>query len=384
MSKIDTLISQLCPDGVKRVRLGDCCQILDAQRKPVAKGQRTGGVYPYYGANGIQDYVDGYLFDGRFLLIGEDGSVINKDNSPILNWAEGKIWVNNHAHILSELTDKALLRYLYYALQGADVSDIVRGTPPKLNQANLRDISIPLPPLPIQEEIVKILDRFAVLTAELEAELEGRRKQYEYYRTRLLSFDSSSDTNAVRWMRLGEVGKVCMCKRILKNQTNSEGGIPFFKIGTFGKIADSYIDVNTYEEYKSKYSYPKVGEVLISAAGTIGKAVIFNGEPSYFQDSNIVWISHNENLVLNKYLFYCYQIINWKIDDGGVIKRLYNDNLKSAIIPIPSLSEQERIVNILDKFDQLVNGVKDSIPALIDDVQKQYEFYRNKLLTFPE
>ena len=117
MSEISKMLEDLCPDGVEYKPLGEICEILDSKRRPVSKGDRTAGIYPYYGANGIQDYVDDYIFDGYFLLVGEDGSVINEDKSPILNWAEGKIWVNNHAHILKECSDIALLRYMFYALQ---------------------------------------------------------------------------------------------------------------------------------------------------------------------------------------------------------------------------------------------------------------------------
>ena len=102
MSRLEQLIAELCPGGVEFSSLGIVCEILDNQRKPITKKNRKAGVYPYYGANGIQDYVDNYIFDGTFLLMGEDGSVINKDNSPVLTWATGKIWVNNHAHVLRE------------------------------------------------------------------------------------------------------------------------------------------------------------------------------------------------------------------------------------------------------------------------------------------
>ena len=188
MNKIERMLQELCPDGVEYKKLGEVCEILDSKRKPVAKGRRTSGIYPYYGANGIQDYVDDYIFDGTFILLGEDGSVINADKSPVLNWAVGKIWVNNHAHILAEISSIANLRYLYFVLQTKDVSSIVRGTPPKLNQENLRNIEIPIPPLPVQEEIVRILDNFTELTASLQAELQARQEQYEYYRNRLLTF----------------------------------------------------------------------------------------------------------------------------------------------------------------------------------------------------
>ena len=187
MSKISDLIAKLCPNGVEYKKLGECVRILDSQRKPVTKKDRVAGAYPYYGANGVQDFVNEYLFDGESLLVGEDGSVINKDNSPVLTWAVGKIWVNNHAHVLKE-QEGVLLRYVFYALQTQDVSSVVRGTPPKLNQENLRNILIPVPPLEVQREVVEVLDKFALLTAELTAELEKRKKQYEHYRDKLLKF----------------------------------------------------------------------------------------------------------------------------------------------------------------------------------------------------
>lgn len=94
--------------------LGEVVEILDSKRKPISKSQRISGKYPYYGANGIQDYVNDFIFDGTFILLGEDGSVINEDGSPVLNWATGKIWVNNHAHILAEKSNKSILRYIYF------------------------------------------------------------------------------------------------------------------------------------------------------------------------------------------------------------------------------------------------------------------------------
>jgi len=130
---------------------------------------------------------------------------------------------------------------------------------------------------------------------------------------------------------------------------------------------------------------------LISASGTIGRTVVFNGEDAYFQDSNIVWIENDERIVLNKFLFYFYKIANWGISDGGTIQRLYNDNLRKLLIPIPypndpekSLAEQERIVAILDKFDTLTNSITEGLPHEIALRQKQYAYYRNLLLSFPK
>ena len=103
--------------------------------------------------------------------------------------------------------------------------------------------------------------------------------------------------NGVKYIRLGDIGQVCMCKRIMKSQTSSEGDVPFYKIGTFGGKPNAFISNELYEEYKRLYSYPKKGEILISAAGTVGRTVVYNGEPAYFQDSNIVWLSNDESKV---------------------------------------------------------------------------------------
>lgn len=384
MSKLDELINELCPNGVEYTPLEKCCNILDRQRKPVTKSAREIGKYPYYGANGIQDYVSDYIFDGTFVLIGEDGSVVTKNGNPVVTWAQGKIWVNNHAHIIEE-RDGILLRYLYHYIQTVDVTLLIHGNIPKLTGGDFKAIPIPLPPLPVQEEIVRILDKFTELTAELTTELAARKIQYEYYRDSLFTFDEGK----FEWKMLGDIGEVRMCKRILKEQTLDKGDIPFYKIGTFGKEANAYISRELFNEYKSKYNYPKVGEVLISASGTIGRAVIFDGYDAYFQDSNIVWIENNEAYVLNKYLFYFYKIAKWYIAEGGTIQRLYNENLKKTNIPIPypddvkkSLAEQQRIINILDRFDTLCNDISNGLPAEIKARQQQYEYYRDKLLAF--
>lgn len=183
-------------------------------------------------------------------------------------------------------------------------------------------------------------------------------------------------------MKLKDIGKVCMCKRILKSQTSSYGDVPFFKIGTFGGNADAYISQALFNEYKAKYSYPQKGDVLISAAGTIGRTIVFDGTPSYFQDSNIVWLKHDESIVLNSYLRYCYALNPWVVSTGGTIARLYNDNILEATIPVPSLANQQRIVSILDRFDTLTSDLTQGLPAEIEKRRQQYEYYRDKLLTF--
>ena len=175
-----------------------------------------------------------------------------------------------------------------------------------------------------------------------------------------------------------------MCKRILKEQTSSQGDVPFFKIGTFGGEPDAFISKDTYEKYKAEYSYPNKGDILISAAGTIGRAVRFDGEPAYFQDSNIVWIANDESIVLNDFLYYIYQLKPWKASTGGTIARLYNDNIARAEIDVPSIDTQKKIIETLKRFDNLCNDITEGLPAEIDARQKQYEYYRDKLLSFSE
>ena len=173
-----------------------------------------------------------------------------------------------------------------------------------------------------------------------------------------------------------------MCKRIMKAETSPTGDVPFFKIGTFGKDPDAYISREKFKEYKAAYAYPRKGDILISAAGTIGRTVIFDGEDAYYQDSNIVWIANDESIVLNRYLYYCYQLQPWNVSTGGTISRLYNDNINKAIIAVPTIEEQKRIVSILDRFDSLCNDISSGLPAEIEARTKQYEHYRDKLLTF--
>ena len=182
--------------------------------------------------------------------------------------------------------------------------------------------------------------------------------------------------NGVEYMTLGDIGRVAMCKRIMKSETNTEDGVPFYKIGTFGGVANAYISEILFERYKELYSYPKKGDILISAAGTIGRTVVFDGKPAYFQDSNIVWLEHDESKVLNKYLYYFYETKPWKISTGGTIARIYNDDICRVRLPVPPLEVQREIIHILDSFTSLTSELTSELTAR----KKQYEFYRDELL----
>ena len=176
-------------------------------------------------------------------------------------------------------------------------------------------------------------------------------------------------------MKLGEIGKVCMCKRILKKQTLPVGDIPFYKIGTFGKTANAFISNQVYQEYRSKYSFPKKGDILISASGTIGRRVIYDGQPAYFQDSNIVWIDNDEKEVLNSFLYKFYGFCNWNPSKGATISRLYNDDLRNIEIPIPPLPEQQRIVSILDECFDAIDKAKVNAGQNLKNARELFESY---------
>lgn len=161
---------------------------------------------------------------------------------------------------------------------------------------------------------------------------------------------------------LGELGDVKMCKRVMKHQTLSSGDIPFYKIGTFGSTPDAFISRDLFNDYRSRFSYPKKGDILLSAAGTIGRTVMFDGQDSYFQDSNIVWIDNKEDKVLNSFLYYCYKVMKFHTENGGIVVRLYNENLRNTTFAAPkSLNEQKRIAEALSGIDELIESIDEAI-----------------------
>lgn len=379
MSKLQELIKELCPDGVEFRKLGEVCELSRGKVYSKTYINNNIGNYPVYSSqtanNGELGKISSYDYDGEYLTWTTDGAYAGT-----IFHRQGRFSITNVCGLITIKSNKLLVRFLYYWLSIKAKEYVYQGMGnPKLMTNQMEIIEIPLPPLEIQNEIVRILDTFTSHTAELQAELQARKEQYEYYRNKLLTFDENDE--GVKWMKLGEIGNTCMCKRIMKHQTSDIGEVPFFKIGTFGKEADAFISYELYDEYKNKYSFPRKGEILISASGTIGRTVIYDGQDAYFQDSNIIWIQNDESKVLNKYLYYYYQIIEWNVE-GGTIKRLYNTNLSKTIIAYPPLSEQKRIISILDKFESLVNDLSEGLPAEIAAVQEQYEYYRNKLLTF--
>ncbi len=185
-------------------------------------------------------------------------------------------------------------------------------------------------------------------------------------------------------IKLGDVGKVSMCKRVLKHQTFKDAVIPFYKISTFGSKPDTYIKKELFEKYREKYSYPKKGDVLISAAGTVGKTVVYNGEPAYFQDSNIVWIDNDESKILNSYLYYFYQTKPWLSTSSSTIKRIYNENLRSIKIIYPEKIEYQKMISkILLNFDAKIE-LNNKLSSELEKIAKTIYGYWFLQFNFPD
>lgn len=381
MSRLEEILKSYLPNGVEYRELGDLVKILDHMRRPVSREKRESGQIPYYGANGIQGFVKDYIFDGTFLLMGEDGSVINRDRSPVLNWTSGKIWVNNHAHVLSERSDVALLRYVYFALQLSDISKVVRGMPPKINQANMRAIKLPVPPLEVQIEIVRILDTFA----ELEAELEAREKQYAFYRESL--FDDSQQI----LKPLGEVASIWRGRRFVKDDI-LEKGVPaihygeiYTKYGLAATRAYSFLD----STLASKLRFASPGDVVLVSAGEtiedIGKSFTWLGEEDVVIHDACYGI--RSSVLDPRYMVHFFNTHNFRSQlrryiSSSKISAVSIEKLGKVFIPIPPLSKQRELADVLDSFDAIITDISVGLPAEIVSRRNQYKHYRNKLLTF--
>lgn len=174
--------------------------------------------------------------------------------------------------------------------------------------------------------------------------------------------DDGSDFPDWEGMTLGDVGSVAMCKRVFKEQTREVGDVPFFKIGTFGGVPDAYISKSLFDELKSKYAYPEVGTILLSASGTIGRQVEYQGEDAYYQDSNIVWLEHDDT-VLDSYLKQFYSVVKWQGLEGSTIKRLYNKTILDTPFYRPSLPEQRKIADLLSAVDDVISAQEAEVAA---------------------
>ena len=219
----------------------------------------------------------------------------------------------------------------------------------RIHESDFLKIEIPVPSVEEQRKIGAYLDQLDNLIT-----LHQRKCVFLFgFFQAFISMIFTASTFSWEQRKLGEIGSVSMCRRIFKEQTSETGDIPFYKIGTFGADPDAFISRELFEEYKSKYPYPQKGDILISASGSIGRTVEFAGNNEYFQDSNIVWLNHDERLS-NPFLKCFYSVVKWAGIEGSTIKRLYNDNILNTVICMPSVPEQKRIGLFFENLDNLI------------------------------
>lgn len=411
----DTLLS--FEDEVYQVEwktLGEVAENLDNMRKPVAKGGRSLGIYPYYGASGIVDYVDSFIFDGDYLLISEDGANLVVRKTPIAFSISGKTWVNNHAHVL-KFDNIINQKFVNYYLNYLDLSPYITGAAqPKLNQQNLNNIKIPYPSLEIQSRIVQVLDNFDKVCNDLNIglpkEIELRQKQYEYFREKLLTFvaegeytesrveewNNSAIIKLLQWVfgpirvELGAMAKIvrgASPRPISKFITESEKGIPWIKIGDVEK--DSKYVSKTKERItqagseKSRLVYK--GDFIMSNSMSFGRPYILDIDGCIHDG----WLSISsfEDLCSPDYLYHylltdTMQHMMRKNASNGTVQNLNADIVRQLIIILPPLSIQSQIVSILDKLDTLTNSLSEGLPKEIEQRQKQYGYWREQLFNF--
>ncbi|MEF5020701.1 restriction endonuclease subunit S [Escherichia coli] len=400
MSEMSYLEKLLDGVEVEWRNLGDTSlfEIANNGRKPVKASLRIAGETPYYGANNIQDYVDGYTHDGEYVLIAEDGSASLENYS--IQYATGKFWANNHVHVVRG-KERIHSRFLYHYLCIVNfLPFLTGGGRAKLTKGQLIEIPVPIPcpenpekSLAIQSEIVRILDKFTALTAELTAELNMRKKQYNYYRDQLLSFDEEQekpiylekllDGVEVEWLPLGEVSALRRGRVMSKGYlTENFGPYPVYSSQTAnnGKIGS----INTFDFDGEYISWTTDG----ANAGTV---FYRTGKFSITNVCGLITLKNKYPLIY-KFLFYWLTIEAKKhVYSGMGNPKLMSHQVENIPVPVPcpdnpekSLAIQSEIVRILDKFDTLTNSITEGLPREIELRQKQYEYYRDLLFSFPK
>ena len=378
MGKLDDLIAELCPDGVEYKPLDE---IVD-----LTMGTSPSGDTISEDSVGGIEFHQGKSFFGNMLLQHSN----TYTTSPIKMASAGSIIMSVRAPVGdSNITGREIsigrglcamngkngldTKFLYYHIK-ANIQEFKKrangSTFEAINTNDIKSIPISVPPLPVQQEIVRILDKFTALEAELEAELEARKKQYEYYRDELLAFDYD-----VHMGTLGTVATNLDSKRKPVTKGNREAGeYPYY--GASGIV-----------DYVSNYIFD--GDYLLVSED--GANLVARVTPIAFSASGKIWVNNHahvlkfETYVERKFVEYYLNMIDLsRFISTAAQPKLAQDNLNKIPIPVPSFKEQERIVTILDRFDALVNDITQGLPAEIEARHKQYEYYRDKLLTFKE
>lgn len=366
----------------EKVRLGDVCEVLDSMRVPVTASNRKAGIYPYYGANGIQDYVDEYIFDDELVLLAEDGGNFGSKTRPIAYRVSGKCWVNNHAHVLKP-KDMLNIDYLCYSIMFYDVAKIISGTTrAKLNQSAMRKMTIPLPPLEIQQKIAATLDTAAAL-------LKLRQQQLAELEALIQSVFYQMFGDPVRNEKGWEKEMINnVCSKIMGGGTPSksnseyfEGRIPWVTPKDMKSIAikDS-IDHITEEAIKNSSAklIPKNSILMVIRSGILKRTLPVA--------KNIVDVSINQDMkafVVNEKTMPDYLLYFFKMMESNILKNVRAvtaDNIEFSIIkcleiPMPPLSLQTKFAAIVQKIEQqkaLVQQSIDETQTLFDSLMSQY------------
>lgn len=412
MSNLEELIERLCPDGVKAVELG---QVAHYAKNRIDADAVTENTYV-----GVENLLQNKAGKTVAVSVPTKGTVIAFNPNDILigniRPYLKKIWLSDCAGgtngdvlvIQIDERERLLPKYLFYVLSSDcfflyDMQNSKGAKMPRGNKAAILKYRIPVPPLPVQGEIVRILDNFTELTAELAAELAARQKQYEYYRDLLLTFKPNEGTilnertneleiNApVSWLKLGE------CCVVQSGGTPSKKNADYWLNGKIKWLSSSVCqnkkEVTNITGYITeeglKHSSAKImnkGTTLIALVGaTIGKRAFLQYEAAINQ--NIAGIyPKNKNLLLPEYIYYISETLYEKFLGltNGKLAMANLSFVRNLEIPVPQLEQQQRIVDILDCFDTLCNDISSGLPAEIEMRQKQYEYYRDKLLTFKE
>lgn len=374
MNKIEELIKQHCPNGVKFEPLEKIANVdtgeqlnknllYDSGLYPVMNG----GIYPSGRYNRYNTEKDN-------IAISQGGA-----SAGYVNWMKECFWAGAHCYTVQLTTDKVLKKYVYYILKN-NQEDFMKSQQgagiPSLNRKKLNKLSIPVPPMPVQEEIVRVLDAFTALEAELEAELEARKRQYEYYRNKLLTFDEN--TTGGRRIKFVQLGDAC--------DIYTGGEVPEDCVK--GSFPDSTHLYPVYGNGKDIYGYSSTyridkDAVCISSIGANTGAVFFY-KKNFTPIIRLKVLVPRNNNINTRYLYHIATTLTFVSKNNGGIPNMNANDVRRHIIPIPPLEEQERIVAILDKFDSLVNDISEGLPAELNARRQQYEYYRNKLLTFEE
>ena len=382
MSRLDELIQQYCPDGVEYKNLGVAVSIERGKR--LVRGQLSNDCgYPVF-QNSMTPL--GYHTDYNYPE--NTAFIIGAGAAGEIGFSSVKFWAADDCYPMVCREDISS-RYLYHALlriQPQIKSRVRKASIPRLSRASIEQFEIPVPPLPVQREIVRILDKFTELTAALIAELTARKKQYGCYRDSLLSFAGNTD---VKNVPLGDIAKFVYGYTDKAKETGSVRFVRITDISEDGKLNPYDAKYVELTEESKKYLLEK-GDLLLARTGaTYGKTLYFEADEPAVYASFLIKIILDNSVIKNRYYWhFSKSSLYWEqaeryVSKGG--QQQFNTNAVSRVkVPVPSLEVQDKIIYVLDNFDAICSDLKIGLPAEIEARKKQYEFYREKLLAFHE